>query len=105
VQARDRERESLVAQLETTGELETAFGLPSTGIGLAPPPIASDASASAYDDSELLDDLMRRDERAARRLLFESDPQRYWTRFPLRPPAGALRSALDFPLPDLPGTR
>ncbi len=105
VRARDRERESLVAQLETTSALDTAFGLPHTGIGLGPPPMAAEASASAFEEDGLMQDLMSRDERAARRLMFDTDPERYWARFPLRPPADALRAALDFPLPDLPGTR
>ena len=105
VQARDRERSSLVAQLETAGDLETGFGLPFTSIGLAPTNAAAEASASPYDDPALVSDLMERDPRAARRLLFETDPERYWQRFPLRPPSEALRASLDFPLPDLPGER
>jgi hypothetical protein len=105
VQARDRERESLVAQLDASGEVEMGFGLPFAGIGLAPASATREVSASPFDDPALLSDLLSRDERAARRLMFESDPRRYWSQFSLRPPVGPLRAALDFPMPDLPGAR
>jgi hypothetical protein len=104
IEARDRDRRDLVAQLETTGDFDAAVSLPLSSIGLAPRlPDAPDVSP--LEDEALIDDLMRRDPRAARRVLFESDPEGYWRRFPLRPPADVLRSAMDFPLPDLPGER
>jgi hypothetical protein len=103
IEGRDRDRQRLVAQLETSTDFHE-FGLPLTSIGLAPPPQPV-AAASPFEDDALIADLMRRDPVAARGLLFDMDPVRYWKRFPLHPPAGPLAEALTFPLPDLPGQR
>lgn len=104
VESRDRERERLVAQLETASDFEPGTGFPLGSIGLAPEVEAS-AAGSPLDDPDLVEDLMRRDPRGARRILFEADPEGYWLRFPLQPPAEPMRAALRFPLPDLPSQR
>ena len=104
VETRDRERERLVAELETAEDYSAGLGFPLASIGLAPA-LESTASGSPLDNPELVEDLLARDPAAARRLLFESDPQGYWLRFPLRPPAASVREAFRFPLPDLPGER
>ncbi|TDJ72744.1 MAG: hypothetical protein E2O39_06135 [Planctomycetota bacterium] len=104
IESRDRERERLVAQLATASDFGSGMGFPLGSIGLAPPVEAS-APASPLDDPALVEDLLRRDPRGARRILFEADPEGYWMRFPLQPPAEFLRAALRFPLPDLPNHR
>jgi len=103
VEGRDKEREALVAELETTGDIE-GLGMPLPPIGLAPR-VEAAPSGSPLDDDRLVADLLARDPRGARRLLFEIDPVGYWGRFPLRPPSSALRGAFEFPLPDLPAAR
>lgn len=104
VEQRDRERKRLADQVEAASVRPEDLGMPMTSIGLAPPPLAVEASAP-LDDNALMGDLLERDPRAARRLLFQSDPVRYWDRFPLRPPAKELSQAMVFPLPDPPGQR
>ena len=104
VESRDKERERLVAQIETTEDFSGGFGIPMTSIGLAPPTQPAEAASPLQDDA-LVADLLERDPVAARRLLFDADPSGYWQRFPLRPPTAELREALKFPLPDLPGER
>lgn len=104
IAARDRERQSLVAQLETSGSFPDRFGMPSLGIGLAPPALPVEAS-SPLEDLDLLEDLFARDPEAARHLVYDLDPVGYWDVFPLEPPAAALRRALTFPPADLPGRR
>ena len=103
VEERDRERERLVAQLDTGGALDTGLDFSFGGVGLAP--AATPVETSPLDNDEFVNDLLRRDPRGARRILFESDADAYWRRFPLRPPTSALKRALAFPLPDLPGRR
>jgi hypothetical protein len=104
VESRDRERERLMAQLETTEGYELIGDLPMASVGLAPA-VMSEATASHLDNNALVGDLLKRDPRAARKLLFESDPSGYWQRFPLTPPGEVMVHALEFPLPDLPGSR
>jgi len=104
VEARGHERRVLSQRMETSLDLDAQFGLSIGGVGLAPP-VEVQPIASPFDDEPLVQDLLTRDPRGARQLLFEADPQRYWERFPLKPPADALRAALAFPLPDLPGSR
>lgn len=104
VQARDRDRERLVAQLETSRSYDLGVGLTPGAIGLAPS-VESTASASPFDDEALVEDLLARDPRSARALLYDVDPVRYWQRFPLRPPTVELAVAMRFPLPDLPEHR
>lgn len=104
VEARERDRQRLVAQLETATDIQGGLGLPLTSVGLAPEIRALEAG-SPFDDQGLVDDLLARDPREARRLLFDLDPSRYWERFPLRPPTAALAEALAFPLADLPAHR
>lgn len=104
VQARGRERELHASRLEASGTFDEEFGLSLGAVGLAPDvPLVADVSP--FDDPQLLEDMIARDPAGARRVLFDMDPERYWERFPLRPPAAALREALAFPLPDLPGRR
>ncbi|MEM9381343.1 MAG: hypothetical protein AAGB93_15425 [Planctomycetota bacterium] len=104
VASRDRERQRLADQVESASVRPEDLGMPLSSIGLAPPPIATEASAP-FDDDALLGDLLERDPRSARRLLFQTDPTRYWERFPLRPPTRELSQAIRFPLPDPPGQR
>mgnify|MGYP001798262240 CR=1 FL=1 len=104
VSQRDRERQRLADQVESASVRPEDLGMPLSSIGLAPPPIATEASAP-FDDDALLGDLLERDPRSARRLLFQTDPTRYWERFPLRPPTRELSQAMRFPLPDPPGQR
>lgn len=56
-------------------------------------------------DEGFIQDLLKRDEAAARSLLFNHDPIAYWKRFPLMPPRAALKRAIQFPPSDLPGAR
>lgn len=106
VESRSREREALAVRLEATGEgFEQVHGLLlGGGIGLAPEVEPTEAS-SPLENAGLVEDLMAIDPVAARRVLFEADPEAYWERFPLRPPADVLAEALSFPPPDLPGSR
>lgn len=104
VEDRGRQREDLAARLEVSADVGADLGISIGGVGLAPN-VEVQPAGSPLDDSRLVQDLLERDPRAARRLLFESDPTRYWQRFPMRPPADLLSRALPFPLPDLPGKR
>jgi hypothetical protein len=104
VESRDRERSRLADQVESAALRPEDLGIPMGSIGLAPPPLPS-ASMAPLEDEALLGDLLQRDPRSARRLLFRSDPAGYWQRFPLQPPKGALAKAMRFPLPDPPGQR
>ena len=103
VNKRGRERETLAAKIETSSGLEDLSALPFAGIGLAPV-VEPEPVQPALDDA-LVADLMKRDPRRARQVLFEADPNAYWQRFPLQPPTDVLREAFTFPLPDLPGSR
>ena len=77
--------------------------MPMLGIGLAPnAPIEAGAP---LEDEALLGDLMARDPRGTRAMLYQADPTSYWERFPLRPPLRELKSALAFPRPDPVGRR
>ena len=105
VEERDRDRQRLVDQLESSSIDPDDFGAPMMSIGLAPnvgEPIA--AAAPAQDDA-LIRDLMARDPRGTKALLWAEDPTSYWDRFPLQPPAAPLRQALRFPRPDPVGRR
>lgn len=104
VESRDRERQRLADQVENASVRPEDLGMPMTSIGLAPPPLAHEVSAP-FDDDALLGDLLERDPRSARRLLFNTNPVRYWERFPLTPPSRELSQAMRFPLPDPPGQR
>lgn len=105
VSARKRDRENLAAEIETSDGLAgIEFGLPLMAVGFAPA-AESGAGASPFDDERVVNDLMSRDPRAAKALLFEANPARYWERFRLQPPAVPLVKALSFPPPDVPGQR
>lgn len=104
VEDRDRDRRRLVDQIESASALPDSFGAPMMGIGLAPPPVAVEATVPLEDDA-LLRDLLARDPRKAKSLYFSNDPVRYWERFPLQPPQPELRRAMRFPLPDPVGRR
>jgi len=104
IESRNRERSALTARLDTGGDLDGMLDVPLGMVGLAPA-VSEPSSASPYEDEGLLQDLLVRDPRAARALLYDTDPVRYWQRFPLNPPGEALREALAFPLADLPGRR
>lgn len=104
VEERDRDRRRLVDQVESASALPDSFGAPMMSIGLAPPPIATEASVPLEDDA-LLQDLLARDPAKAKSMYFAADPERYWRRFPLTPPARELRGAMGFPLPDPVGRR
>lgn len=104
VSARDRDRQRLVELVESNEEVPDALGLGWPGIGLAPPPIPIEAGSPLEDDS-LLTDLLDRDPLAARSLLFDVDPDGYWSRFPLNPPVDVVIESFSFPLPDLPQQR
>ena len=104
VEDRDRDRRRLVDQVESASALPDSFGVPMMSIGLAPPPIAAEASVPLEDD-QLLQDLLARDPAKAKSMYFAADPERYWRRFPLQPPARTLVGAMRFPLPDPVGRR
>ena len=104
VEGRDRERRRLVDQVESASAIPDSFGAPMMSIGLAPPPIAAEASVPLEDDA-LLQDLLARDPAKAKAMYFAADPDRYWRRFPLRPPIRELQGAMRFPLPDPVGRR
>lgn len=103
VEAHDRERDRLAARLETATEPSELLALPLPPVGLAPD--VPDAEAEVILDQELVRDLMSRDERRARQVLFEADPRAYWEMFELRPPTKSLSEALTFPPADLPRQR
>lgn len=105
VEERDRDRQRLVDQLESSAIAPDDFGAPMMSIGLAPNvDMPGDGTAPA-DDDELIRDLMARDPRGTKALLWNEDPDGYWERFPLQPPATPLREALRFPRPDPVGRR
>jgi len=104
IEARKSERSRLSVQLETTGSADSGLGWAMGSLGLAPETVAREP-ASVFDDPAFVADLLARDELGARRILFEADPVRFWEHFPLKPPETALRQALAFPVPDLPGRR
>lgn len=104
VEARGREREKLRARLEAGDSIDDVGGLSLGSVGLAPD-IDFEPASTPFDDELLIQDLLARDANAARRLIFETDPEGYWRRFPLKPPAEVLREAFAFPVPDLPGGR
>jgi len=104
VESRDRDRERLLAQIETTDGFELSMGLPMASVGLAPD-LPTQTEASPLGDDALVQDLLARDPRGARKLLYSADPEGYWKRFPLRPDSRVMRGVLEFPLPDLPGAR
>lgn len=105
VEERDRDRQRLVDQLESSSIAPDDFGAPMMSIGLAPKvDMPSDGPSPAEDDA-LIRDLMARDPRGTKALLWEEDPAGYWDRFPLQPPAAPLRKALLFPRPDPVGRR
>jgi prefoldin subunit 5 len=66
---------------------------------------SADDGVDPFLDPGFLEDLLQRDPERARELLFLYNPKLYWERFPLTPPRGALKEALRFPAPDLPGKR
>lgn len=106
VEARGRERERLATRLETSGDFrDELYGLPLGAVGLAPTTTGVPRAGSVFDDPQLMRDMLEQDPIAASRLFYETDPERYWQHFPLRPPEPVLREALPFPLPDLPGRR
>jgi hypothetical protein len=105
IESRERERQKLATEIETSADYESGLlGLPYAGIGLAPAVPATEIASPLAEDS-LVRDLLERDPRGARRLLFEADPAGYWQRFPLQPPADVLKRAIPFPAADLPGKR
>jgi hypothetical protein len=105
IETRERERQKLATEIETSADYESGLlGLPYAGIGLAPVVPEPKIESPLAEDS-LVRDLLERDPRAARRILFESDPTGYWQRFPLQPPADVLKHAIPFPAADLPGKR
>ena len=104
VEARGRERERLTTKIESYTEYGENFAMNVGGIGLAPEVEATPASSPLSDDG-LIEDLLAVDALAARRVIFETDPDGYWRRFPLQPPEAILRKVMRFPPPDLPGQR
>jgi hypothetical protein len=105
IESRERERQKLATEIETSADYESGLlGLPYAGIGLAPA-VPEPKIESPLGEDSLVRDLLERDPRGARRLLFESDPAGYWQRFPLQPPADVLKRAIPFPAADLPGKR
>jgi len=104
VQARQRERDILAARMNASSAEDLGAGFTLGSVGLAPD-VQVRPDVSPFDDELLVQDLFARDPVAAARTLYAADPERYRREFPLRPPAQALRKALVFPLPDLPGGR
>jgi hypothetical protein len=96
--------EQLSTKIESYTEYGENFAMYVGGIGLAPEVEVTPASSPLSDDG-LIQDLLAIDPVAARRVLFEGDPEAYWRRFPLQPPEAILRKTLRFPPPDLPGQR
>jgi prefoldin subunit 5 len=103
VRGRDRDRKVLAAKLESSNVPDASAGIPLPAVGLAPKAGASNATLPI--DDGMVADLLSRDPRKGRQVLFEFDPAGYWARFPLQPPVGALRKALVLPPPDPPRRR
>ena len=102
VKDRGRQRQRLAARVDSQSQPDLLTA-PLPGIGLAPEPVPS--TVAILSEPGLVEDLLGRDPRRAREIILELHPEEYWRRWPLRPPAEILRSALPFPLPDLPGKR
>ncbi|MHC4959324.1 MAG: hypothetical protein ACYTGN_13220 [Planctomycetota bacterium] len=102
IQKRIQRRKRLVSRFDDPGILEE---LPYLADELLDFEEESAAAGDPFLDEGFIADLLARDPEGARALLFKMDPVGYWKRFPLTPPKAALRKALKFPAPDLPGQR
>ena len=102
VQERDRQRERLSSRLDLAMQPNDVLA-PLPMVGLAAPALRAPEDALA--DQGLIEDLLRRDPRRARAVLFELSPRAYFERWPLRPPDQVLLRTLPFPAADLPGRR
>jgi hypothetical protein len=102
IQRRISKRERLVSQFERSDMVEDMPYLADDVLG---DDVESSGSSSPFTDEGFIQDLLRRDPEAARRLLFEADPKAYFERFPLKPIPGSLKRALPYPPADLPGAR
>src|SRR5262249_44244732 len=78
VDQRGRDRERLANKIDSESDGSESLAFPMGDIGLAPE-IEVLAPASPLADEGLVGDLLARDPVAAHRLLYESDPQGYWS--------------------------
>lgn len=101
IQQRSTERQRLATQMDTAPSIDLPGFLPPVGLA---PDVAPPANP-LLDDPGLIEDLLRRDPVRAREILFAANPEEYWRRWPLRPPADVLARSIPFPDPDLPGQR
>lgn len=102
IQRRIQKRETLINSFDRTNEVDD-FPM------LADDVLGDDdevgAGGDPFADEAFIKDLLRRDPQAARRLLHDADPQKYFERFPLKPDSRSLKKALPFPPADLPSER
>jgi len=103
IEKRRRDRERLAAKLDAQGATPDFVPFVPGDVGLAP--AAPEPENPLLTNPELRDDFLRRYPLRGRQFLFEADPDEYWRRWPLVPPAEVLARAIPFPAPDLPGRR
>ena len=102
IQRRISKRERLVSQFERNDIVDDMPYLADDVLG---DDEGAGGAANPFSDEGFIDDMLKRDPEAARRLLFEADPIAYFERFPLKPITRSLKRALPFPPADLPGSR
>ncbi len=100
IQRRIDKRKRLVSQFERNDIVEDLPYLEDEVLGGEED--IGGAGSNPFADEGFIQDLLKRDPEAARRLIFDADPAGYWKRFPLKPSAKAVRK-LRFPPADLPG--
>jgi len=100
IRRRISKRERLVSQFERDDLVDDMPYLADDVLG---DDIDAGSGNDPFEDEGFIEDLLRRDPEAARRLLYEADPVKYFERFPLKPVS--MRKALPFPPADLPAAR
>ncbi|MHC4849218.1 MAG: hypothetical protein ACYTEG_12285 [Planctomycetota bacterium] len=102
IQRRISKRERLVSQFERNDIVDD---MPYFADDVLGDDEGAGASGNPFADEDFINDMLKQDPEAARRLLFDADPVAYFDRFPLKPITRSLKKALPFPPADLPGSR